>query len=150
MTCDYDYLFYIPCSKCHAHVAVSEDAVASERVHILTCDCGHRFDFDPDEVRHIGHDLMPKEIARLIPPLYANENVDDPIVRVKWFTPDSSWTWYVTEYDPDERLCFGLVDGFERELGYFSLNELEAAEGPHGLAIERDLHWDPKPVSQCS
>ena len=31
------------------------------------------------------------------------------------------------------------VDGFEKELGYFSLRELESARGPLGLPIERDL-----------
>ena len=38
-------------------------------------------------------------------------------------------------------LFFGLVIGFEKELGYFSLAELESARGPMGLAIERDLHF---------
>lgn len=80
----------------------------------------------------------------------ARRQRDDPIARVKFFTPDSSWTYYVTEYDPVERLCFGLVVGLERELGYFSLDELESVKGPLGLAIERDLHWNPRPLSQCS
>jgi len=36
----------------------------------------------------------------------------------KFFHPMSSWTWYLTEYDPKERLAFGLVAGFETEIGY--------------------------------
>ena len=63
------------------------------------------------------------------------------LVIAKFFTPDGQWTWYATEYDPETREFFGLVDGFEAELGYFSLGELESARGPLGLAIERDLHW---------
>ena len=97
-----------------------------------------------------AHDLLPDEIAASLPPLYATQNESDPIARVKWFTPDSSWTWYVCEYDPTERLCFGLVIGHERELGYFSLDELLAVRGPLGLRIERDLYWEPRPTSQCS
>lgn len=93
--------------------------------------------------------LLPESVAATLPRLYATENDEDPIVRVKFFTPDSSWTWYVTEFDPNERLCFGLVDGLECELGYFSLDELESAKGPLGLPIERDLHWTPKPLSKC-
>ena len=93
--------------------------------------------------------LLPDEIAKTLPRLYATENEKDPIARVKFFTPDSSWTWYVTEFDPSDRLCFGLVHGHEREFGYFSLDELESVKGPLGLPIERDLYWQPKPVSQC-
>ena len=93
--------------------------------------------------------LLPDEIAETLPKLYSTEEEKDPIARVKFFTPDSSWTWYVTEYDPRERLCFGLVHGHEREFGYFSLDELESVKGPLGLPIERDLYWQPKPVSQC-
>ena len=69
------------------------------------------------------------------------EKGEEAIVIAKFFTPDSNWTWYATEYDPEERTCFGLVDGFEVELGSFSLDEMAAARGPLGLPIERDLHW---------
>ena len=95
-------------------------------------------------------DLMPDDIVVTIPKLYATENHDDPTARLKYFTPDSSWTWYVTEFDPAERLCFGLVIGHERELGYFSLDELRQVRGPLGLLIERDLYWKPTPLSECS
>jgi hypothetical protein len=40
--------------------------------------------------------LLPDELARTIPRLYATENEKDPIVHVKFFTPDSGWTWFVT------------------------------------------------------
>ncbi|MEX2140589.1 MAG: DUF2958 domain-containing protein [Pirellulales bacterium] len=98
---------------------------------------------------HPGHDLMPADIAAQLPPLYASEGQSDPIARLKWFTPDSSWTWYVVEYDPAQRLCFGLVIGHERELGYVSLDEILEVRGPYGLPIERDLYFEPKPLSQC-
>lgn len=95
-----------------------------------------------------AHELMPAEIAATVPALYSQERVKDPTVHVKFFTPDSSWTWYVTEYDPGDRLCFGLVDGFEQEMGYFSLDELESVHGPLGLKIERDLWFKPCPLSK--
>lgn len=34
------------------------------------------------------------------------------------------------------------------ELGYFSLSELEKVRGPLGLRVERDLYWEPKPLSE--
>ena len=92
--------------------------------------------------------LLTKEIKGLLPALGATENVEDPFVVVKFFTPDSNWTWFATEYDPDERRFFGMVHGFEKELGYFTLDELESARGPLGLPIERDKFFFPTKLSE--
>jgi len=93
--------------------------------------------------------LMTKALERQMPALYAQEGKgDEAVVFAKFFTPDSSWTWYATEYRPEERLFFGLVDGQYQELGYFSLDELESVKGPLGLPIERDLHWRPMTLGE--
>ena len=76
------------------------------------------------------------------------EKGDSAIVVAKFFDPTGSWTWYATEYDPAERVFFGLVHGFEDELGYFSLDELSSVRGRFGLGIERDLHWTECPLSE--
>ena len=95
------------------------------------------------------YEFFPDEIAKTLPPLYAQDDKgEQAIVHVKFFTPDSSWTWYATEYDPEEGMFFGLVVGMETELGYFSLDELKSARGPLGLAIERDIHWKPKTIAE--
>lgn len=95
-------------------------------------------------------ELLPEEIRERLPQLYSQEGNRDPIVQVKYFTPDSSWTWYATEGEPDgeDFRFFGYVIGFEREWGYFVLSELESARGPLGLPIERDLHLTPAPISE--
>jgi hypothetical protein len=103
----------------------------------------------PRDPTNPAYQLIPDDLLSVIPRLYATEQITDPEVYVKIFTPDSSWTWMVVEYDPDERLCFGLVKGMETELGYFSLAELEEVRGPLGLPIERDLHWEHRPLSEC-
>jgi hypothetical protein len=36
----------------------------------------------------------------------------------------------------------------ESEWGYFVLSELQAAKGPLGLPIERDLYFKPTPMSR--
>jgi len=92
--------------------------------------------------------LLPDEIRAIIPSLYSQENVSDPIAQIKFFCPWSSWTWYAVEFDGKD-LFFGKVKGFETELGYFSLSELENLRGPGGLRIERDIHFQPQPLSQC-
>ncbi len=96
-----------------------------------------------------AHVLILEELAKTIPKLYETQNESDPLAVIKLFTPDSSWTWFINEFDPEDRLCFGLVHGLEREFGYFALAELEEVRGPLGLKIERDLHFKPKPASEC-
>ena len=87
---------------------------------------------------------MTGELRKKLPGLYAQEKLGgEGIAYVKYFTPDSSWTWYATEFDGEDTF-FGLVEGFEKELGYFSLSEIETVRGPMGLPIERDLYWQPK------
>lgn len=95
-------------------------------------------------------ELLPDELRASLPKLYSQEGNRDPVVQIKYFTPDSSWTWYATEgqAEEDDFLFFGYVIGFEREWGYFTLNEMKAARGPLGLPIERDLHFKPGPLSE--
>ncbi len=91
-------------------------------------------------------ELLPKELRAQLPPLYSQEQEADPLVICKFFTPDSSWTWYVLEFDGQD-VFFGLVIGFEEELGYFRLSELTQVRGPFGLPIERDIHFQPTRLS---
>jgi hypothetical protein len=95
-------------------------------------------------------ELLPEEVRARLPALYAQEEIPDPIVHLKLFTPDSNWTWYATEGSPegDDFIFFGYVIGLEKEWGYFSLSELTAARGPMGLPIERDLYFEPTPMSK--
>ena len=94
--------------------------------------------------------LLTKEILNKVPHLYANEgkHLSEVPIIAKFFTPWSCWTWYMTELDPKTLVGFGLVEGFEKELGYFSFVELEEIRGPGGLTIERDLHFGQHMLSE--
>lgn len=95
-------------------------------------------------------ELLPEDLRKSLPLLYSQEGNPDPIVHIKFFTPDGCWTWFVTEGSPedDEFVFFGFVQGFAGEWGYFTLSELKAAHGPHGLPIERDLYFKPAPFNK--
>ena len=99
-----------------------------------------------------GHALMTRELGETIPALYANENASDydaVLAPAKLFSPYSNWTWYITEWEAETGLCFGLVDGFEMELGYFSLDELaEVTVFGSVPAVERDLYWQPTTLGE--
>ena len=112
-----------------------------------------------------GRILLPDTLKERMPPLYSQAHEPDPLVVCKFFDPVGSWTWYATEgspvdedgyYDTDKEkvdyLFFGLVVGFEKELGYFSLTELqtlkEGMRGLRALPIERDVYFTPTRLSE--
>ncbi|HRF98314.1 MAG TPA: DUF2958 domain-containing protein, partial [Aggregatilineales bacterium] len=106
--------------------------------------------------------LLDEATAKRLPPLYTNESIGlNALAQVKFAT--SGWTWYASEasavltdgtykplsdidpYDPtvQDVIFFGLVDGFELELGYFSLSELESVNEDVIATIERDTAFTP-------
>ena len=99
-----------------------------------------------------GHQLMTQKLADAIPALYASEKVADydaVIAHAKLFSPYSNWTWYITELDAETGQCFGLVEGLEREIGYFDLTELAETTVLGGVpAVERDLYWQPRTLGE--
>jgi len=92
--------------------------------------------------------LLTKAIKKNIPALYGQDGKGgDAVAHAKLFTPDGNWAWYITEMNPETGECFGLVDGFEKELGYFSLKEVERVRGGLGLPVERDRWFTPCKLS---
>lgn len=90
--------------------------------------------------------MLTKAIEQSMPALGSTDNVplENKKVVVKFFTPWTQWTWWVFEGEQQEDgdwLFFGIVEGFETELGYFTLSELTSVEGPYGLKIERDMYY---------
>jgi hypothetical protein len=91
--------------------------------------------------------LLTKAMLKQLPPLYATEGQAGPLVIVKFFYPDFSWTWYGIEFDGKD-MFYGYVDGDFPELGYFFLTELKCNRGKLGCTVERDSHFAPCQLSQ--
>ena len=104
--------------------------------------------------------LLTKGLQKQLPELYSQENVEDPIVRAHFFNPAGQGDWWITEgsfvsgetaEEAKVYMMFGLCAIFEPEMGYVSMDELQATKVHLGfgvMGIERDLHWTPKPLSQ--
>ena len=90
--------------------------------------------------------LFTKEILKKLPALYTQEAHENPekemVFYVKLFTPDSNWTWFIAEYDPEKEIAWGYVMGLENEYGTIDIKELKEVRGPFGLPIERDISFD--------
>ncbi|WP_438979887.1 DUF2958 domain-containing protein [Polynucleobacter sp.] len=92
--------------------------------------------------------LLTKELEAKLP---RNPKGKDPMCLVHYFNPTGAGNWFGISYNPKDRIMFGYVSIFgdwNDELGDFALWELEEYKGMGGLGIERDLHWEPKPVSE--
>lgn len=89
--------------------------------------------------------LLTKEITRKAQKQYPLGNdLEHQDVVAKFFDPQGSWTWYLMNQDPeDPDYLWGIVKGFETEIGSFSLSELQSFRGRFGLGIERDLYFKP-------
>lgn len=99
--------------------------------------------------------LMTKQIEKQLAkyPIYSQHSKGDEAVAIcKFFNPTGSYTWYVTEgekKDDGDWLFFGLVENsYGRELGYFTLKELESIKLPFGLTIERDIYFVPTKLKE--
>ncbi len=86
------------------------------------------------------------DALKSVPKIRDTAEENDPTCWVKLFYPDFNWTWYVIESDGQDE-CFGLVEGFDVELGSFSLEELFRTKGKFGCPIEMDLYFKPERVS---
>ena len=92
--------------------------------------------------------LLTKEIAKKLPKLGTTEKQGwDAVAQVKFFSIANSWRWFATEFDGEDTF-FGYVQGFDNELGYFSLSELESVKWLGIQAIERDINWTPKTLGE--
>jgi len=98
--------------------------------------------------------LLTKAIEKKMPKLYSTEGIEleEKKIICKFYALGSSWTWFAVEGERQENgdyLFFGLVDGLEKEWGYFSLREMESVKW-HGIAgIERDMYFDSVKVKDC-
>mgnify|MGYP002623781981 CR=1 FL=1 len=92
--------------------------------------------------------LITKEIEKKLNavPLYSTESKAEKEVICKFFNPYGAGTWYVFEAERQgdgDWLFFGLVDLFDKEMGYFTLSELESVRiGRFGGKIERDKYFN--------
>jgi hypothetical protein len=90
--------------------------------------------------------LLTKQDLANLPPIGSQEGKGDEAIAYVHFFLDS-WDWFAVEYNQKDEF-YGLVKGFEEELGYFSLSELQGIKNSMGLGVERDMHFKPTPLSQ--
>jgi hypothetical protein len=94
--------------------------------------------------------LITAEISEQLTAQYPKgAELEGQNVIVKLFDPSSSWTWYLINQDPEDLYyLWGIVKGFEIEIGSINLAALEEYRGRLGKGIERDLSFTPIPAKE--
>ena len=81
-----------------------------------------------------------------VPLLYKTERIplSERDVYFHFFCGNSDW--WILEYDPNDRLFFGIAKIFVYELGYISFDEMKDAKAFGVMEVERDLNFGVKKV----
>jgi len=85
------------------------------------------------------------KVVETMPKTYETDGQHDPVVHLHYFM--GGMDWHIIERDmmPEQLQAFGKANlGYGGELGYISIDEITKA------GAELDLHWQPKPLSQCA
>ncbi len=88
-----------------------------------------------------------EELSR-VPLLYKTENIplSEKDVYFHFFCGNSDW--WILEYDPDDRLFFGITKIFVHELGYVSFDEMKEVKAFGVMEVERDMDFEIKKVKE--
>lgn len=98
-----------------------------------------------------NHDLLTQEILDRFAEIGRDENTpfEEKLVICKFFNPYGRWTYYATEFDPEDRIFFGYcvsnLGADCDEWGYQSLDEIEETGvrmGGYLLPFERDCYFE--------
>ena len=92
--------------------------------------------------------LMTKEIKEKAQKQFDEGSDMEQMVVAKYFDAMGDWKWFLMNMKKDEDYCWGIVKGFEVEMGSFSMKELEELKLPFGMGIERDICFEPMKASE--
>ena len=89
---------------------------------------------------------------KLLPSMESTDGDKDALALVRFTNPGMKrpngklWEWFAIEFDGVDQF-FGLVKGWETELGYFTISgDFAAVEDATGLAMVRDQYFQPTMV----
>tara|TARA_R100000808_G_C2137699_1_gene145784 strand:+ start:259 stop:573 length:315 start_codon:yes stop_codon:yes gene_type:complete len=90
--------------------------------------------------------LLTKEVIKKATKQYTKgSDMDEQMVVAKFFDAWGDWKWYLMNMkDETGDYAWGIVKGFDVEIGSFSLTELKQVLG---LRLERDMYFEPMKAS---
>ncbi len=69
------------------------------------------------------------------------QDTSNPIIPTRFCAEWVNHCWYPISYNEQKECFFGIVQGLEIKLDYFSHIDLSIIRGPYGVRITRDDDW---------
>jgi hypothetical protein len=70
---------------------------------------------------------LTKALLKTLPALYSQEDIADPMVMCKFFTPDAGWTWYAIEGSPVDENGYYDTDKEKVDFVFWLFAKFEAS-----------------------
>jgi hypothetical protein len=95
-------------------------------------------------------ELLPTELRQQIPQLGTTTGEMDPMVWAKLVNPVSGWRWYLIEMQQldTDAICLGYLVGWDEQLTYFNLSDLDLHAAEVGEPNQRDEAFIPCRLSE--
>lgn len=91
----------------------------------------------------MDNELFPSYLCDAIPPFHCQDHFgENAMLTVKFFSLVDQCTWYVSEFDQNSNMFFGLIQDTNLRFGCFSLEDLRSREARN--EVKRDSQWSPK------
>lgn len=81
--------------------------------------------------------LIDEELKRRFKEVWEQILEKKVLVLARFYAPWNDWSWYVAEYYPEHKVCYGFVSHEDRR-AYFSLVQIEDIQWPYWVQIQRD------------
>lgn len=88
--------------------------------------------------------LMTEELSRRAKEQFPLGQDMDQLVLARFHDAQGLWSFYIINQNPDDPdAIFGIVQGTEGMMGFFSLQELQSYGNRFGLQVVRDTLFRP-------
>lgn len=95
-------------------------------------------------------EIVNQTALRALPPLYSQEDTDNPVMYLKLISDDRSWTAYLAEgaQKGDDFVVFALFIGQGHSWSQMSVSELEDGLRTFGLDAHMEADFTPTPLDE--
>jgi len=96
-------------------------------------------------------ELLPQDVRDQIPRLGKTDE-GDPMVWARVFNPATGYRWYIIALEPlaPDGICYGYMVGWDEELTYFNLSDLDLYAAEVGESNKLDTTFVPCRLSQVT
>lgn len=71
-------------------------------------------------------------------------------IPARFYLDDCNLEWYPIEYDPERKIFYGFVTGFQCHFNYFTLSSIKSIRGPMDKKVRVENFIEPLTLEQVT